>query len=165
MSERAREPLSFEDLEEEAKPEPTTGSAGGRGPPTAVGSGIGEGGGGREDPPGRGLGSASWEPGKGGEPIQIATGIGHGLIVPRQWYFAPIEDLNLSMRAYNCLRRSGLLTLGHVLVVREEQLLALRNFGRKSYDELRLKLDQMGILPFDGPDESDFAAVPIFPAE
>jgi DNA-directed RNA polymerase alpha subunit len=57
-----------------------------------------------------------------------------------------IEDLNLSMRAYNCLRRSGLMTVGQVLEKSEEELLALRNFGRKSYDELRERLDEMGLL-------------------
>jgi DNA-directed RNA polymerase subunit alpha len=58
----------------------------------------------------------------------------------RNWWNLPIEDLDLSMRAYNCLRRSGLLTIGDVLLRTEEELSALRNFGRKSYDELREKL-------------------------
>jgi len=40
MSERAREPVFFEDVEEETEPEPTTESAGVGGPPTAVGSGL-----------------------------------------------------------------------------------------------------------------------------
>jgi DNA-directed RNA polymerase subunit alpha len=59
----------------------------------------------------------------------------------------PIEDLNLSIRAYNVLRRNGLLTVGKVLEKSEEELLALRNLGRKAYDELRERLDEMGILP------------------
>ena len=152
MSERAREPLFFEELEEEEpEPQPATGSAGSLGPPTAVGSDFEDGeGGGESDPPGGAGGGFRWDPEEGSDAVAIATGIGRGFSVPRHWYFAPIEKLNLSMRTYNCLRRSGLLTLGHVLVVTEEQLLALRNFGRKSYDELRYKLDQMGILPFDG---------------
>ena len=61
----------------------------------------------------------------------------------------PIEDLNLSVRAYNCLKRSGLMTVGPVLEKSEDELLALRNFGRKSYDELRDKLDELGLLPLD----------------
>ena len=65
----------------------------------------------------------------------------------------PIEDLNLSMRAYNCLRRSGLITIAQVLEKSEEELLALRNFGRKSYDELREKLDELGLLPIDRSEE------------
>ena len=56
----------------------------------------------------------------------------------------PIEALNLSVRAYNCLKRSGLTTVGLVLEKSEEELLALRNFGEKSYDELREKLTAQG---------------------
>ncbi|MSQ41443.1 MAG: DNA-directed RNA polymerase subunit alpha [Dehalococcoidia bacterium] len=52
----------------------------------------------------------------------------------------PIEALGLSVRAYNCLKRSGLTTVGLVLEKSEEELLALRNFGEKSYEELRQKL-------------------------
>jgi DNA-directed RNA polymerase subunit alpha len=59
----------------------------------------------------------------------------------------PIEELNLSVRAYNCLKRSGLMTVGAVLEKSEDELLSLRNFGRKSYDELREKLVELGLLP------------------
>ena len=55
-------------------------------------------------------------------------------------YDTPIEDLDLSVRAYNCLKRSGLTTVGAILERSEEELLALRNFGEKSYEELRDKL-------------------------
>jgi DNA-directed RNA polymerase subunit alpha len=48
--------------------------------------------------------------------------------------------LDLSVRAYNCLKRSGLTTVGAVLEKSEEELLSLRNFGDKSYEELRDKL-------------------------
>ena len=53
------------------------------------------------------------------------------------------------MRAYNCLKRSGLMTVGAVLEKSEDELLALRNFGRKSYDELRDKLVSMNFLSED----------------
>jgi DNA-directed RNA polymerase subunit alpha len=56
----------------------------------------------------------------------------------------PIETLNLSVRAYNCLKRSGLTTVGLVLEKSEEELLALRNFGEKSYEELRDRLVEEG---------------------
>lgn len=56
----------------------------------------------------------------------------------------PIEALELSMRAYNCLKRSGLTTVGAILERSEEELLALRNFGEKSYEELRDKLVEHG---------------------
>jgi hypothetical protein len=58
----------------------------------------------------------------------------------------PIEDLNLSVRAYNCLKRNGLMTVGQILAKSEDELLALRNFGRKSYDELIDKLIEIGVL-------------------
>jgi len=56
----------------------------------------------------------------------------------------PIEQLQLSVRAYNCLKRSGLMTVGAVLEKSEEELLALRNFGEKSYFELKEKLVTAG---------------------
>ena len=59
-------------------------------------------------------------------------------------YDTPIEDLDLSVRAYNCLKRSGLTTVGVILERSEEELLALRNFGEKSYVELRDKLVEHG---------------------
>ena len=79
----------------------------------------------------------------------VERGLGAGLQLTPDKFTMPIEDLNLSMRAYNCLRRSGLMTVGQVLEKSEEELLALRNFGRKSYDELRERLDELGLLPAD----------------
>ena len=79
----------------------------------------------------------------------MERGLGAGIQLTPDKYNMAIEDLNLSMRAYNCLRRSGLVTVGQVLEKSEEELLALRNFGRKSYDELREKLDEMGLLAAD----------------
>src|SRR2546427_38499 len=76
----------------------------------------------------------------------VERGLGAGRQLPPDKYNMAIEDLNLSMRAYNCLRRSGLMTVGQVLEKSEEELLALRNFGRKSYDELREKLIEMNFL-------------------
>ncbi len=77
----------------------------------------------------------------------VGRGLGSGAALPPDRYNTPIEDLNLSVRAYNCLKRSGLMTVGAVLEKSEEELLSLRNFGRKSYDELREKLVSMGFLP------------------
>jgi DNA-directed RNA polymerase subunit alpha len=77
----------------------------------------------------------------------VERGLGAGTVLTPEQYNMPIEDLSLSMRAYNCLRRSGLMTVGQVLEKSEEELLSLRNFGRKSYDELKDKLDGMGLIP------------------
>lgn len=83
----------------------------------------------------------------------VERGLGAGVVLSPEAYNMPIEDLNLSMRAYNCLRRSGLMTVGQVLENSEEELLSLRNFGRKSYDELKDKLNEMGLLPPEQPEE------------
>ena len=80
------------------------------------------------------------------EPTVVGRGLGSGSALPPDRYNTPIEDLNLSVRAYNCLKRSGLMTVGAVLEKNEDELLALRNFGRKSYDELREKLVTMNFL-------------------
>lgn len=91
----------------------------------------------------------------------VERGLGAGLQLAPDKYAMPIEDLNLSMRAYNCLRRSGLITIAQVLEKSEEELLALRNFGRKSYDELREKLDELGLLPMDRGEEELLEALPL----
>jgi DNA-directed RNA polymerase subunit alpha len=80
------------------------------------------------------------------QPAIVERGLGVGAALSPDRYNTPIEQLNLSVRAYNCLKRSGLMTVGQVLEKSEDDLLALRNFGRKSYDELRAKLVQMGFL-------------------
>ncbi|HZP26415.1 MAG TPA: DNA-directed RNA polymerase subunit alpha [Dehalococcoidia bacterium] len=80
----------------------------------------------------------------------VERGLGAGVLLSPDVYNMPIEELGLSMRAYNCLRRSGLVTVGQVMERSEEELLNLRNFGRKSYDELRDKLEDLGLLPKDG---------------
>ena len=80
------------------------------------------------------------------QPAIVERGLGVGAALSPDRYNTPIEQLNLSVRAYNCLKRSGLMTVGQVLEKSEDDLLALRNFGRKSYDELRAKLIEMGFL-------------------
>lgn len=62
----------------------------------------------------------------------------------------PIEDLQLSMRAYNCLKRAGITRVGEVLnklSKGQNEILAIRNFGQKSLDELIEKLQERGLLP------------------
>jgi DNA-directed RNA polymerase subunit alpha len=86
-------------------------------------------------------------------PPTVERGLGVGTSLPPDKYNMPIEDLNLSVRAYNCLKRSGLMTVGAVLEKSEDELLSLRNFGRKSYDELRDKLAELGLLPPRSEDE------------
>lgn len=85
----------------------------------------------------------------------VERGLGAGVTLTPDKFNMPIEDLNLTMRAYNCLRRSGLMTVGQVLEKSEEELLALRNFGRKSYDELRVRLDELDLLSANAGGEDD----------
>lgn len=88
-----------------------------------------------------------------GRPVAAVQerGLGSGSALAPDRYNTPIEELNLSVRAYNCLKRSGLMTVGQVLEKSEEELLGLRNFGRKSYDELREKLIELSFIDPDGP--------------
>ncbi len=75
-----------------------------------------------------------------GRPETAAEPAGRSEDAPFEGHDMPIEALDLSVRAYNCLKRSGLTTVGVVLEKSEEELLALRNFGEKSYLELKDKL-------------------------
>lgn len=86
-------------------------------------------------------------------PAIVERGLGVGAALSPDRYNTPIEQLSLSVRAYNCLKRSGLMTVGQVLEKSEDDLLALRNFGRKSYDELRVKLIQMDFLQPEPPED------------
>lgn len=86
-------------------------------------------------------------------PMMVPGGVAppSGLPITPDRYNTPIEDLQLSVRAYNCLKRSGLMTVGQVLERSEDELLALRNFGRKSYDELRDKLVELNYVDGNAP--------------
>jgi len=57
----------------------------------------------------------------------------------------PIEDLNLTQRSYNCLKREGIHTIGELVAHTEQDLLDIRNFGMKSIDEVKEKLQSLGL--------------------
>ena len=57
----------------------------------------------------------------------------------------PIEDLDLSERPRNCLKRGQINTIGELLMRSEEDLLNITNFGQKSLDEIMQKLDERGL--------------------
>ena len=63
----------------------------------------------------------------------------------------PIEDLDLTVRSYNCLKREGIHTVGELLSRSEADLLDIRNFGSKSIDEVKAKLVSMGMQLKDSP--------------
>lgn len=72
-----------------------------------------------------------------GEAVQIASG-GPDMELP-------IEDLELSERPRNCLKRAQVNTVGELLQKSEDDLLAITNFGQKSLDEVIEKLDERGL--------------------
>jgi DNA-directed RNA polymerase subunit alpha len=57
----------------------------------------------------------------------------------------PIEDMDLSVRSYNCLKREGVATVGELVQKTEQDLLDIRNFGQKSIEEVKQKLAEMGL--------------------
>jgi DNA-directed RNA polymerase subunit alpha len=57
----------------------------------------------------------------------------------------PIEEMDLTVRSYNCLKREGVTTVGELVQKSEEDLLEIRNFGQKSIDEVKAKLEEMGL--------------------
>lgn len=63
----------------------------------------------------------------------------------------PVEDLNLTVRSYNCLKREGINTVGDLVARSEQDLLDIRNFGAKSIDEVKQKLVDMGLSLKDSP--------------
>ena len=63
----------------------------------------------------------------------------------------PIEDLDLTVRSYNCLKREGIHTVGELVNRSEADLMDIRNFGSKSIDEVKAKLVSMGMSLKDSP--------------
>ena len=79
--------------------------------------------------------------------------------IPGRVADAPIEELELTVRAYNCLKRAGITKVGEILKRMEkgvEEMLAIRNFGRKSLDELVERLDEKNYLNVPGVDLGSF---------
>lgn len=70
-----------------------------------------------------------------------------GLVIPADVYDTPIEDLDLSTRTYNCLKRADITKVGQVLQMDEKALLSVRNLGQKSMEEIRDKLNERGYIP------------------
>lgn len=66
-----------------------------------------------------------------------------------------IEDLELSVRAYNCLKRASINNMGELLKKSEHDLLNIKNFGKKSSDEVIEKLQQFGLDLMPNPEGVD----------
>ena len=67
------------------------------------------------------------------------------LPIPPEVYQTPIEKLELSPRTLNCLKRAHMSKVGQVLETPDEELLSIRNFGEKSLEELKAKLQLLGL--------------------
>lgn len=62
-----------------------------------------------------------------------------------QVYEVLIEDLDFSVRTYNCLKRAGINTVGDLVAKAESDMMKIRNLGRKSLEEIIIKLEDMGL--------------------
>jgi len=67
------------------------------------------------------------------------------LSIPNEQYNMPVEQLKLSVRTMNCLRRAGVATVGELISKGGKELLSLRNFGEKSKQELEERLEVLGL--------------------
>ncbi|HEV2954049.1 MAG TPA: DNA-directed RNA polymerase subunit alpha [Candidatus Dormibacteraeota bacterium] len=81
-----------------------------------------------------------------GDSIQ-APQAGRPAVGPSRLAEVPVEELDLSVRAFNCLKANDITTVGQLLTKKETELLSLRNFGRKSLDEIKEKLVEKGYVP------------------
>ena len=68
-----------------------------------------------------------------------------------------IDDLELSVRAYNCLKRASINSLGELLRKSEHDLLSIKNFGKKSSDEVIEKLKEFGMSLAPNPEGVDMS--------
>ena len=71
----------------------------------------------------------------------------------------PIEDLNFSVRSYNCLKREEIHTVGELATRTESDLLDIRNFGQKSINEVKIKLAGLGLGLKDAPEGFDVTEI------
>jgi DNA-directed RNA polymerase subunit alpha len=83
--------------------------------------------------------------------------VGGASALPQNMLDMPIEDLDLPMRAYNSLKRNNIVKVGQLLQLQDEDLLRMRNFGKKSLDEMKERLRMRGFLPPEEPGAEGFA--------
>jgi DNA-directed RNA polymerase subunit alpha len=79
------------------------------------------------------------------------------LPIPEEQYNMPVQQLDLSVRTMNCLRRAGITTVGELISKTEKELLSLRNFGQKSKREIDARLAEMGLSLAPGSPEDEAA--------
>ena len=64
---------------------------------------------------------------------------------PTSEWDVPVETLNLSVRSYNCLKRAGISKVSELLDLSEDEIMKMRNFGKKSLDEIKQVLSERGL--------------------
>jgi len=67
------------------------------------------------------------------------------MAISEEQYNMPVEQLDLSVRTMNCLRRASITTVGELISMGEKELLSLRNFGQKSREEIEERLQSIGL--------------------
>lgn len=75
--------------------------------------------------------------------------------IPDEKYNMPMEQLDLSVRTLNSLRRGGITTVGELITKGEKELLSLRNFGQKSKQELEERIKSLGLSLFSKTEEEE----------
>ena len=64
---------------------------------------------------------------------------------PTSEWDIPVESLNLSVRSFNCLKRAGISKVSELLDMTEDEIIKMRNFGKKSLDEIKQVLEERGL--------------------
>ena len=64
---------------------------------------------------------------------------------PQSEWDIPVETLNLSVRSFNCLKRAGISKVSELLDLTEDEIIKMRNFGKKSLDEIKQVLGERGL--------------------
>ncbi|HEX7472300.1 MAG TPA: DNA-directed RNA polymerase subunit alpha [Candidatus Limnocylindrales bacterium] len=91
-----------------------------------------------------------------GMPALAVATPGGAPALPPNMLDMPIEELDLPMRAYNSLKRNNIVKVGQLLQLSDDDLLRMRNFGKKSLDEMKERLRMRGfIVPESETDELD----------
>jgi DNA-directed RNA polymerase subunit alpha len=80
------------------------------------------------------------------------------LALPANMLDMPIEDLDLPMRAYNSLKRNNIVKVGQLMQLNDDDLLRMRNFGKKSLDEMKERLRMRGFLPPESESDANAGA-------
>jgi len=76
--------------------------------------------------------------------------------LPSNMLDMPIEELDLPMRAYNSLKRNNIVKVGQLLQLKDDDLLRMRNFGKKSLDEMKERLRMRGFILPETESDGDY---------